>query len=204
MIVYDTSGSMQQKVRDAHGDMTPKQVIASRTLGNVLERLSTLRPEKNGARPNLHAGMVVFDGDHAVTAVKCARFEPQPFRDWLASHRGLKRGTPLGDAVRLAGESVLETRQPRKHVLVITDGINTEGPDPKNTLPAIQRKAELKQTNVLFHFIAFDVAAAEFNAMRKLGATVVSASDEKQLNTQLQFILEKKILLEDEEPTAKK
>ena len=36
----------------------------------------------------------------------------------------------------------------------------------------------------------------------RTGATVVGAADEKQLNTQLEFILQRKILLEDEELPA--
>jgi hypothetical protein len=89
-------------------------------------------------------------------------------------------------------------------VLVITDGINTRGPDPKTTLPQVRREAEDKQTTVSFHFVAFDVNAAEFSAVKKLGATVVAAADEKQLDSQLHFIVEKKILLEDEEPPTNK
>ena len=52
--------------------------------------------------------------------------------------------------------------------------------------------------------MAFDVDAKQFSVVKKLGATVVGAADENQLNTQLQFILQKKILLEDEEPPKTK
>jgi hypothetical protein len=51
--------------------------------------------------------------------------------------------------------------------------------------------------------VAFDVAAKVFDPVKKLGATVVGASDEKQLNTQLEYILQRKILLEEEEPVKK-
>jgi len=204
MIVYDTSGSMQQKVRDADGQLTSKHVIAGRALNAVLGRLQAMRSRPNRTDLVIEAGLVVFQGDHAGIAVKCGPFDPQPFRDWLARHESFNRGTPLGDAVRLAGQTVLESNLPRKHVLVITDGINTRGPDPKTTLPGIQHEAERKQAAVSFHFVAFDVNAAEFSAVKKLGATVVAASDEKQLDSQLQFIVEKKILLEDEEPAATK
>jgi hypothetical protein len=36
--------------------------------------------------------------------------------------------------------------------------------------------------------------------LKRQGATVVGAVDEKQLNSQLQYILQQKILLEEEEP----
>jgi hypothetical protein len=52
--------------------------------------------------------------------------------------------------------------------------------------------------------VAFDVDAKVFAGVKKLGATVVSAANESQLNTQLEFVLEKKILLEDEEPPKSK
>jgi hypothetical protein len=52
--------------------------------------------------------------------------------------------------------------------------------------------------------VAFDVNAKVFDSVKKLGATVVGAADEKQLNSQLDFILQHKILLEEEEkPTTK-
>jgi hypothetical protein len=103
MIVYDTSGSMQQKVRDVDGRPTPKHVIAGRALTTVLDRLQAVRSGPFGTSPLIDAGMVVFEGDHAAIAVKCRPFDPQPFRDWLARHKTLTRGTPLGDSVRLAG-----------------------------------------------------------------------------------------------------
>jgi hypothetical protein len=37
--------------------------------------------------------------------------------------------------------------------------------------------------------------------LKRQGVTVVGAADEQQLNSQLQFILQQKILLEDEEPS---
>jgi len=82
--------------------------------------------------------------------------------------------------------------------------MNTVGPDPAATLPALQKQAAQQQTTLSVHFVAFDVDAKVFDPLKKLGATVVGAADEKQLNSQLQFILERKILLEEEEPPTKK
>jgi len=92
----------------------------------------------------------------------------------------------------------------RKHVLIITDGMNTVGPNPSSVLPNLQQEAARRQTALAVHFVAFDVDAKVFDGVKKLGATVVGASNESQLNTQLEFILEKKILLEEEEPPKQK
>lgn len=199
VIVYDTSGSMLQNVRDAQGKSTPKHVIASRALGDVVNRLEAAAAGSDLTRRPLHAGLIVFRGSATPYAVKFAQFDPRPFRKWLDSGAKPERGTPLGEAVRVAGEAVLRSELPRKHVLVITDGINTEGPDPTQTIPKLQQSAAKRDARVSFHFVAFDVNAKVFDGVKKLGATVVGAADEKQLNSQLEFILEKKILLEDEE-----
>jgi hypothetical protein len=201
-IVYDTSGSMLQKVRDADGKQTPKHVIASRAVRAVLDQLDVVSATP-GAGP-IHVGLIVFDGDHAIQAVKLGPYDSKAIRSWLREHDKPMAGTPLGDAVRIAGEALLKSSLPRKHVLIITDGINTKGPDPTVTVPRLQEAARRKEAPLSFHFVAFDVNAAEFSGVKKLGATVVGAADEKQLTSQLEFIVAKKILLEDEEPPTAK
>jgi hypothetical protein len=83
---------------------------------------------------------------------------------------------------------------------VITDGMNTTGPKPEGVLPGLKRDATRTGLDLGVHFIAFDIDAKLFAPLKKQGVTVVSAADERQLTAQLDFILQKKILLEDEEP----
>lgn len=203
-IVYDTSGSMLQKVRDSQGGTTPKQVIARRALRAVIDRLDALTSAKQPNPLTLHAGLVTFRGDRAQAAIPFGPFAARSFRTWLGQEDKILAGTPLGDAVRVAGQMVLDSPLPRKHVLVITDGINTKGPDPAAILPKLQEAAAAKDTRLAIHFVAFDLNAAVFTSVRNLGATVVSAADEVELSAQLEFIMQKKILLEEEElPVAK-
>ena len=108
--------------------------------------------------------------------------------------------TPLGNTLTAAVRAVLASPLSRKHVLVITDGMNTVGPAPAVVLPQLKRLAEQKGSAFSVHFVAFDVDAKVFDGVKKQGATVVGAADENQLNSQLQFILQRKILLEEEEP----
>ncbi len=199
VIVYDTSGSMLQPVRDEEGKSTPKHVIAHRALGAVVSRLEAVASGPESSRVPMQAGLMIFRGTTTPFAVKFGPFNAAVFRDWLKNPAKCQAGTPLGSAVRTAGETVLRAPAARKHVLVITDGENTQGRDPTRTIPEVLRSAEAKDTRVSFHFVAFDVNANVFDGVKKLGATVVGAADEKQLNSQLEFILEKKILLEDEE-----
>ncbi len=206
-IIYDTSGSMINPVKDNRGQMTPKHVIARRSLAAVINHVEHFVTNANpGPARQVQTGLIVFRNGKAVTAVNLGNFNPGAMRqatDQLTRPAG---GTPLGNAARLGANAVLNSNLNRKHVLVITDGENTVGPDPAAVLPQLLREAGQRKQSLFFHFVAFDVEAKVFDAVKKSGATVVGAADEKQLNEQLEFIIEKKVLLEAETPppTGKK
>lgn len=204
-IVYDTSGSMQEKVSDGAGGTAPKYQIANRALGGIVDRLQAFVAAAPRETPRkMQAGLVVFHDASARFAVSFGAFNADALRQWLKRFAAPSGTTPLGEAVRVAGESALASKLSRKHVLVLTDGINTSGPDPAAVIPRLREQAERGQTAVSFHFVAFDVKAKVFDPVTKLGATVVEAADAKQLNEQLDFILQQKILLEEEEPPKTK
>ena len=204
-IIYDTSGSMQDNVRDGTGNMSPKWVIANRALESVAARIQAFATNTaTGEHRNVQAGLFIFDGAGAKVAVKFGPFDAQAFHDWAQKFKHPSGTTPLGKTLEAAAHAVLDSGLTRKHVLIITDGENTSGPSPAEVMPRLKRLAEEKQTGLSVHFVAFDVDARVFANVKKQGATVVGASDENQLNQQLEFILEKKILLEEEEPPQKK
>ena len=205
-IVYDTSGSMLEAVRDHAGQNTPKYIIANRALTAIIDRLQTVATNTAaGPAPNIEAGLFVFkEGGTATAAVPFGPFDAAALRQWTKSFARPVGPTPLGEAVRVAGQSVLKSKLNHKHILVLTDGINTAGPDPAAVIPGLRGVATKSNATLEFHFVAFDVAAKVFEPVKKLGTTVVGAADELQLNTQLSFILEEKILLEAEEPAKPK
>jgi hypothetical protein len=151
----------------------------------------------------VHAGLFIFSGTNPREAVKFGPFDSAAMLGWVKHYAGPNSGTPLGLTLESAGRAVLQSRFTQKHVLVITDGVNTVGPDPAIVVPRIRQASEAKGATVFVHFVAFDVEAKVFAPLKKMGVTVVGAADEKQLNQQLEFILEEKILLEKEEPTKK-
>jgi hypothetical protein len=200
-IVYDTSGSMMEQVLDGSGKRAPKYRIANRALSAIIDRLqvvATGTPAAPGRR--LQSGLVVFGGPGATMAVPFANFNADALRGWVKSFSKPQGSTPLGEAVRVAGQAVLASPMTRKHVLVLTDGVNTSGPDPATVMATFTADAKRQHGGISFHFVAFDVDAGVFDRVKKLGATVVGAANEKQLNAKLEFILEEKILLEAEEP----
>lgn len=203
-IIYDTSGSMREAVKDVNGKSTAKYIIANRALADIAKQVQAFATNAPGSTPRkIEAGVFTFDRDTAREAVKFGSFDEQAIEAFARDYSNPSGNTPLGNALTVASHAVLNSPLKRKHVLIITDGKNTAGPAPERVMPRLSKQAGDKGAAVSVHFVAFDVAAKEFDAVKKLGATVVGAADEKQLNTQLQFILQKKILLEDEEPPKK-
>lgn len=194
-IVYDTSGSMKEPVRTADGKQAAKWIIGNRSLEQIIQRVERFATNSNPPK-TIHAGLYVFRGTGAAEAVKFGPFQPQTMRDWVKQYRGPDSGTPLGITIETASRALMSSKFPAKHILVVTDGINTSGPDPVVIVPRINKASESKGSPIFIHFVAFDIDAKVFAPLKKLGVTVVGAADEKQLGQQLEFILEEKILLE--------
>ena len=204
-IIYDTSGSMKDTVPDRSGRSAPKFVIANRALVAVARQIQAFATNSpSGAPRKIHSGLFVFQGERAREAIKFGPFDEVALENWAGHFSSPNGNTPLGNALSAATRVVLDSPLSRKHVLIITDGMNTAGPTPESVLPRLKTQAEQKQLGFSVHFVAFDVDAKQFNGVKRLGATVVGASDEKQLNSQLQYILQRRILLEDEEPAKTK
>jgi hypothetical protein len=204
-IVYDTSGSMKEPVKDEAGKFSPKYRIANRALMAIADQIEIFAANGVAGKPRkIQSGLFVFQKDRPHAAIPFGPFDAAALTTWARGFTSPNGGTPLGNTLDTAGHAVLKSDLQRKHVLVITDGMNTVGPNPAAILARLQREAGQTQTSLSVHFVAFDVDAKVFDGVKKLGATVVAASNESQLNTQLEFILEKKILLEEEEPAKKK
>jgi hypothetical protein len=196
-ILYDTSGSMKEPVPDSKGSTSPKYVIANRALLAIVKQIQAfVTNNPAGAPRKVDVGLYIFNRDGAKEVVKLAPFDAGVIQNWTTNFNSPAGGTPLGNALRTVSQNVLDSPQPRKHVLIITDGMNTVGPDPAATMPEVNRKAEQKQSAVFVHFIAFDVDAKVFSGVKKQGASVAGAANENQLNSQLDFILQNQILLE--------
>jgi hypothetical protein len=200
-IVYDTSGSMGLTVPDSVGKRTPKYVIANRAFLSIVGRLETFH--KQHPAMVLRTSLTVFDKMNARTVVPFGDFQPEQFRAWLGGFAKPEGSTPLGEALRVAGQPLLKSGLSRRHILVVTDGESNGPLAPTSAIVGLRQALTPPDGSLGFHFIAFDVAASTFAPLKKLGATVLSASNEQQLGTQLAVILEKQILLEDEEPRSK-
>jgi hypothetical protein len=195
-ILYDTSGSMRDAVPNSRHSTSPKYVIANHALLDVVKQIQTYTTNGVSTPRKVDVGLFIFDKSDAKEVVKLGPFDAGAIQNWTTNFSKPSGSTPLGNALRTVSKAVLESPEPRKHIIVITDGENTAGPAPENVMPGINRAADKKQSPVFVHFIAFDVKADVFNGVKKQGASVASAADESQLNSQLDFILQNQILLE--------
>lgn len=182
-------------VKAADGKMEPKYQIGKRALEDVVKRLEGF--EKTSGR-KLMVGLYVFKGTAGSDVVPLTDFKPDNLRKWVTGFTTPTGATPLGNTVALGANDLLKSKVSARHVLVITDGENTAGPSPEVLMTALQDTASMEKKVLEYHFIAFDVSASTFAPVKKLGATLVSASNEAQLQDKLTFILEEKILLEQE------
>ena len=197
-IVYDASGSMGDQVVGKRGSQ-PKYVIANRALIAVIDILQ--KYVDSGSKEvdhSVYAGLVTFEG------VSCSvmPFNGAKIKQMLTQFTQPAGGTPLGEAIYKAGRELLNINARHKHILVLTDGKNTRGADPAVVIPELKKEAQSNGSIVDVHIIGFDVQDKIFAPLQSQGVNVFSAVDEKELTMQLELLLRKKILLEDDEITA--
>ena len=103
-------------------------------------------------------------------------------------------GTPIGNAMIKAKRELDATGLARRHLLVVTDGDNTDGPDPDEVAAAINRRPEAERPSI--YFVAFDIEASKFSGVKNSGGLVLAAANARELNDTLDTLLRGKILLE--------
>ena len=103
-------------------------------------------------------------------------------------------GTPIGEAL-VAGKRALDASGlSRRHLLVVTDGENTNGSRPGDVMQALAQRPDAERPSV--YFVAFDIAASRFSSVRDAGALVLPAANAAELNQTLDSLLTGKILVE--------
>jgi Mg-chelatase subunit ChlD len=103
-------------------------------------------------------------------------------------------GTAIGLALEAGYKALYQTGCVRKHVICITDGENTSGPDPA---PVARTFYEATHGDVELHFVAFDTSPKKFGFLTAVNGSVVEASDGAQLGGRLSEIYERRILVEE-------
>jgi len=188
VVLMDVSGSMNDDVR---GGDEQKIAIARRAAFDLLTQFDTYAR----AHPDepVQVGLFEFSSRSAREVLPLSAPDLTAAKSALANMRA-DGGTPIGDAL-IAGKRALDRAAlSRRHLLVVTDGDNTEGYDPDEVMAALNRRPEAERPSV--YFVAFDISASRFDAVRNAGGLVLEAADAKGLNETLDFLLTGKILVE--------
>jgi len=94
-IIYDTSGSMKDPVKDQSGRQSPKYVIANRALIAIAKQIQTFATNSPGSTPRkIEAGVFVFDKNSAREAVKFGPFDEVAIENFANNFSGPSGNTP--------------------------------------------------------------------------------------------------------------
>jgi len=194
-ILIDTSGSMNERVRDSDGAMRPKIDIAQRAALDIVKQFDAYVREHAGQEIQL--GIYEFSDRGAVPfcrpVVKLGAPNPEASRTAIFKMKA-SGDTPIGDAMIVAKRALDAAGLSKRHILVITDGENTKGYSPTDVTQVITNQSETDRASI--YFVAFDVAAAKFNSVKDSGGLVLAASNETELKGTLDYLLTGKILAE--------
>lgn len=188
VVVLDTSGSMREQLGE------------KRRIDVAKEKLLTMLEQYN-ARTNggtsLEMGILYFADETVIRTL--APFGPFAYDDLtkaVTSIDAQHSGTPLGDAL-IEAERLLDARASgRKHILLITDGENQNGPSPKRVYRSLTAvNAALGDATALY-LVAFGTDPAYFRDLQEQGATVIDAQTPQALESGLRETVE--LILEKE------
>ena len=192
-IVIDTSGSMDQ--RAAKGNNTPKINFARTAANDIVAQFARYAEDHKG-EPVL---LAIYEFSARDNQERCREVVPMSPPDREKARTAIEKlrargGTPIGDAMVKAKLALDATGLARKHLLVITDGENTDGYQPDEVAVAINKRPEVERPSM--YFVAFDVDAKIFAPVKNAGGLIMSAASGKELNETLDMLLRGKILIE--------
>jgi Mg-chelatase subunit ChlD len=194
IVLIDTSGSMSQKVADAAGALKPKIDVAKTAARSVVDLVAKHAASQKNQEVQL--GIYEFAGRFPNVVEKVVPLSAPNVAAASSAIDGMSPGgaTPIGDAVLAAKRDLDASGLSRRHIVVVTDGDNTQGHpvnDVANVLFALPEK-----DRAALYFIAFDIDASTFSAIKEKGAMVLPAANEKDLLGTLEFLISGEILLE--------
>ena len=194
-IAIDVSGSMDDRVTGEDGRRARKIDVARRAARELVAQFAAYATEHQGEPVSLG----IFEFSRRDNRPDCRPIIPMGPPDLAQADAALARldpegGTPIGQAMVTAKLALDATGLSRRHLLIVSDGENTDGFAPADVAAAIAKRPEAEKPSI--YFVAFDVDARRFNGVRDAGGLVLSAANAKELNDTLDMLLRGKILLE--------
>ena len=196
-IVVDVSGSMNDRVRGEDGRSTRKIEVARRATRDLIEQfvayagkhpdeavlLGLFEFSRRDGEPDLRPIVPMGPPDPGGADQAIARLQPDG-------------GTPIGQAMLAATRALDATGLSRRHLLMVSDGENTDGFAPEDVAAAIGRRPEAARPSI--YVVAFDIDARRFAPLKEAGALVLSARNARELHDTLDMLITGTILVEKE------
>ena len=194
-IVIDVSGSMDEEVEGENGREARKIEIARRAARDLVEQFARYA-EDHRDEPVL---LGIYEFSERPGQDDCRPVIAMAPPDRARADRALgslraQGGTPIGNAMIFAKRELDATGLTRRHLLLVTDGENTDGFSPDRVALALSRRPEAERPSL--YFVAFDIDASRFERVKEAGALVLGAANARDLNSTLDSLLRGNILLE--------
>ena len=194
-IAIDVSGSMDESVAGQNGRKEPKIEIARRAALDLVDQFVSYARDHQDEPVQLG----IYEFSRRRGDPDCRAVVPMGTPDRERAAAAIARltadgGTPIGQAMITAKRALDETGLSRRHLLVVTDGENTDGASPDRVAVAIGKRPDAERPAI--YFVAFDVEASRFSRVRDAGGLVLSAANATELNGTLDTLLRGKILVE--------
>jgi Mg-chelatase subunit ChlD len=194
-IVIDVSGSMEDDVTGEDGRRVEKIEVARRAARDLVEQFAKYAD----AHPGEPVMLGIYEFSRRRGEPDCRPVIPMGPPDRTRAAAAIAKldadgGTPIGQAMITAKQALDSTGLTRRHLLLVTDGENTDGYRPERVAAAMARRPDAERPSM--YFVAFDIEEERFAALRDAGSLVLSAANARELNNTLDVLLSGKILVE--------
>ena len=176
----------------------PKAAVARAAVAAMLDE--TQQFTRTHPDVPVNVAILQFSGrDHVVTVLPMSRYDAAAIRTALDRIPHPQDGTAIGAALEAGCVAVTRAGMFRKHLIVVTDGENTDGPPPEVVGPDIWRKSN---GGVHLHFVAFDTDSARFGFLQGVHGSLLAAGNGASLRAALDQLYQQRILAESEADVA--
>jgi hypothetical protein len=194
-IVIDVSGSMDDDVKDEDGREIAKIEVARRAARDLVDQFAKYAE----AHPGEPVMLGIYEFSRRRGEPDCRPVIRMGPPDRTSAAAAIARldadgGTPIGQAMITAKQELDRTGLSRRHLLLVTDGENTDGFKPETVAEVISKRPDAERPSM--YFVAFDVEASRFARLRDAGGLVLPAANARELNNTLDVLLSGKILVE--------
>lgn len=194
-ILIDVSGSMDDEVRGSDGREAVKLDVARRAAGELVKQFVRYADD----HPDETVLLGLYEFSERSGEPDCRPVIEMSRPDLARAGEALSRmraqgGTPIGNAMITAKRELDASGLSRRHLLVVTDGENTDGFRPEAVTAGINRRPEMERPSI--YFVAFDIDERRFARVRDAGALLLGAADARGLNQTLDSLLRGQILVE--------